>query len=30
LIKHEFDYEQEYETVSTAGFLPVSQGEYSN
>jgi len=30
LIKNDFDYEQEYETVSTAGFLPVSQGEYSN
>ena len=30
LIKHEFDYNNEYETVSTAGFLPVSQGEYSN
>lgn len=30
LIKHEFDYDKEYETVSTAGFLPVSQGEYSN
>lgn len=30
LIKHEFDYNNEYETVSIAGFLPVSQGEYSN
>ena len=30
LIKHEFDYDAEFEAVSTAGFLPVSQGEYSN
>ena len=30
LIKDDFDYTKEYETVSTAGFLPVSQGEYSN
>jgi hypothetical protein len=30
LIKHEFDYDTEFEAVSTAGFLPVSQGEYSN
>ena len=30
LVKSSFDYIHEYETVSTAGFLPVSQGEYSN
>ena len=30
LIKHEFNYDTEFEAVSTAGFLPVSQGEYSN
>lgn len=30
LIKNEFDYDIEHEAVSTAGFLPVSQGEYSN
>jgi len=30
LIRHEFDYYTEFEAVSTAGFLPVSQGEYSN